>query len=234
MINPSLDISRLSNDFSTGEIILIKDFFLPDFAETAHQYLYELPEENWYVTAYPAAEELKKHKNLLNTKANEPFINHLRRLALAQSKRGNFAFRFKRTWHEHDMPPEGVERELKLFFESEVMLSVVRKITGKDILQTSSSFSSCYERGDFLSRHNDGNNGLVGFVCYFTQNWEQHWGGNIEFTDRETLAPHVSFLPGFNQLLLFSIKDLAHLQHEVKIVSEHVSGKRMAFSCWFK
>jgi Rps23 Pro-64 3,4-dihydroxylase Tpa1-like proline 4-hydroxylase len=114
------------------------------------------------------------------------------------------------------------------------LIQVIRDVTGKNIAETSSFFSSCYEKGDFLARHNDGNNGSIGFVYYVTQNWEQSSGSNIEFMDRKTLEPYVSHFPNYNKLLLFSIKDLPDLQHEVKMVSEDAKEKRLAFSAWFK
>jgi Rps23 Pro-64 3,4-dihydroxylase Tpa1-like proline 4-hydroxylase len=234
MINAGLELSKLRNDFAAREIIVIDEFFEPSFAKQAFDCLNTALESNWYVSCYPMAPGMKKHKNLLNTKPNESFINHLRKLALSQYSDGNFSFRFKRTWYENDMPPEGAERELKLKFESDTMLSLIRQITGKNISKAASSFSSCYEKGDFLARHNDGNNGSLGFVYYLTPDWKTTWGGNIEFMNRKTLEPYVTFSPGYNQLLLFSIKDLAHLQHEVKMVSKDANGKRLAFSGWFK
>lgn len=234
MINTDLDIFKLKKAFSKSEILMIDDFCLPDFAKKLSNFLNDLPEEKWYVSCCPIAEGVKKHKNFMNTEKNQPFINHFRMLALEQYNKDNYAYRFKRTWYAKDMPPAGPELDLKHLFESSNLIQFIRDVTGKDIVETNGFFSSCYEKGDFLARHNDGNNGLIGFVYYVTQNWEQSWGGNIEFMDRKTLEPYVSHFPTYNKLLLFSIKDLSHLQHEVKMITEHAEEKRLAFSGWFK
>lgn len=234
MINPDLNVLELKETFSEREILMIDDFCVSDFAMKVSDYLNHLPEEKWYVTCCPIAEKVRQYKSFLNTEKNQPFINHLSKVALEQYKKGNYAYRFKRTYYANDMPPEGPELDLKCLFESRDLIQVVRQITGKDISGINSFFSSCYENGDFLARHSDEGNGIVGFVYYVTQNWEEAWGGNIEFVERKTLQTHASHFPNYNNLLLFSIKDLPHIQHEVKMISEYAKEKRLAFSGWFK
>jgi len=234
IVHNAIDISQFRDIFRVKKMVLIENFCKPEFAELLYQYFDDLPREKWYVSTYPESVQHIRPKHTLNVASNAAFIRHFRSVADAEFAKDAYAFRFKRTRYPNNLPEPGPELLLYQYLNSRVFLDVLEEVIGTQLESMNGSFASCYESGDFLARHNDANNGVVGFVLYLSKNWQADWGGEIEFMNRDTLAPHSSLLPGFNKLLIFSINELRELQHEVKMISNKATGKRLAYSGWFR
>lgn len=232
--NNAIDISQFRDIFRAQKMVLIENFCTPEFAGLLHQHFNDMPSENWYVSTYPESVKHVRPKHTLNVPSNAAFIRHFRSVANAQFSKGDYAFRFKRTRYPNNLPEPGPELTLYQYFNSRAFLDVLEEVIDAQLESMNGSFASCYERGDFLARHNDANNGVVGFVLYLSKNWQPDWGGEIEFMNRETLETHTSLLPSFNKLLIFSINELKDLQHEVKMISDNANEKRLAYSGWFR
>lgn len=230
----AIDISQLKEVFQRQKMVTINGFLTTPFAHSMFEYLNQYPAEKWYVSTYPESPKLLRPKNTLNTPTNKAFIHHFQSVAERHFEEGNYAFRFKKSRYVNNTPPEGPELQLKRYLQSRAFFDLLGHVIGSELNEMNGSFASCYEKGDFLARHNDGNNGTVGFVLYLSKDWQPEWGGEIEFMDRDTLEPHFALSPGFNKLLVFSIDQLKHLQHEVKRISDKATGKRFAYSGWFK
>eukprot|EP00928_Gymnodinium_smaydae_P021828 TRINITY_DN18545_c0_g1_i1.p1 TRINITY_DN18545_c0_g1~~TRINITY_DN18545_c0_g1_i1.p1 ORF type:complete len:347 (+),score=53.57 TRINITY_DN18545_c0_g1_i1:62-1042(+) len=89
-----------------------------------------------------------------------------------------------------------------------------------------------YRPGDFLSPHNDGQDGrALSFILCLTKNWNESWGGSFWWLRG---AP-VEYKPAFNSLYLFlPTEDSQHMVSSV--VSEPEAGddlRRLTVSGWF-
>ncbi|MBO3699064.1 2OG-Fe(II) oxygenase family protein [Roseivirga sp. E12] len=233
MFNSQLDKETLNTQFAENKLLVIEKFLEPEFAQRAFDYLNNKPDSEWYLAFCPVLRGTRKSLNLLNNKQNRPSLSKLNELVKEQYELGEFSFKFKRSVYEAKLPLHGPERELVDLFKSESLLRLIKTVTNKDLSGTDSLFTSCYETGDFLAKHDDGDNGEIGFIYYLCPDWNTEWGGHLKFTQKKNGETYANFAPGYNQLLLFAIRDLKNLNHEVTPISEGAKAKRIAFSGWF-
>ncbi|MDB5702159.1 MAG: proline hydroxylase [Sphingomonadales bacterium] len=89
--------------------------------------------------------------------------------------------------------------------------------------------ATAYGPGDFLSRHDDnvvGKRRLGAYVLGLTKNWQQQWGGALQF---HAGAPE-TWTPAFNTLALFVVPQ----QHSVDHVSSDADRLRLSVTGWLR
>ena len=114
---------------------------------------------------------------------------------------------------------------------SEVVLQMVRRVTGISDISSASTQVTRYTPGHFLTRHNDvvpSERRRVAYVLGFTRRWHPDWGGLLQFYSQDG-TPQDAWAPGFNDLMLFDV----HRVHAVTYVTPFAGAPRLAISGWF-
>ncbi|GAB5522887.1 MAG: hypothetical protein Roseis2KO_07590 [Roseivirga sp.] len=230
MTNKNLNLVELKNCYLENNQVLIKGFAEPDFAESIYQAINEIEPDKWDHYFFPESSMSRVMKKIPLIDDNKIFLQLSMALARLEYEKGNFSYSFKKPSAYRDAKAQGLYARCKAFLESECFKSTVAKIAGLNHLKLENWFISKYEEGDFLSKHNDTENGKIGFVFYLSKKWEPSYGGSLEFYLRKTGEHLFSYEPDFNQLLLFAIENDPPLLHEVLPVKADV--ERIAISGW--
>lgn len=87
---------------------------------------------------------------------------------------------------------------------------------------------ACYNAGEFYALHRDnphGKNGrVISTVYYLHQAWEDHWGGQLHFKDKNNVWH--TLVPKPNRIALFQ----SDLLHEVQLAQQ----QRLSITAWLR
>jgi SM-20-related protein len=110
-------------------------------------------------------------------------------------------------------------------------VDVIKFVTGEQGIRQRSGMATSYRPGCFLRTHNDEGGGQerkVAYVLGFTREWQEDWGGALNFTDQSARTAQV-LVPGFNELSMFRVPR----DHFVSQVANYAKGQRLAVTGWF-
>jgi Rps23 Pro-64 3,4-dihydroxylase Tpa1-like proline 4-hydroxylase len=114
---------------------------------------------------------------------------------------------------------------------NEDLLKTFSKVSQQNILQASAQ-ATCYQKGDFLTRHNDvvpTEGRVYAYVLGLTKQWHPDWGGLLQFFEPDG-TPTTSFAPQFNSLTVFDVSKI----HSVTYVTPFAKHKRLSITGWFR
>ena len=89
-------------------------------------------------------------------------------------------------------------------------------------------FASIFDRGDFLSIHEDGDYALA-FILNLSQDWRYEYGGCLAVFDEDQVK---MVLPEFNSLVVLKLKEEG-IKHFVTQVSTFAPDVRIAIGGWY-
>ena len=125
------------------------------------------------------------------------------------------------------------EFKLRKILNSELFLNFLNNITGLELKQLTTMFMSKYNAGNFLSTHSDKGNGKLAFVINLTKYWKPQYGGNLHFLNDSRSEIIDTYVPGFNNLVLFHVPEENGIPHYVGHVAPNVKYSRFAISGWY-
>lgn len=118
------------------------------------------------------------------------------------------------------------------FLNSPPFLDFAREVTGVRGITHVDAQATCYERGHFLTEHDDRDDAkrrVAAYVLNFTREWRADWGGELAF-----VAPdgHVAeaYTPAFNALNLFRVPQ----RHFVGCVAPFAPRARYSITGWIR
>ena len=128
--------------------------------------------------------------------------------------------------------PNDPLHQMHWFMNSSEVLSFMRILTGDNTISKADSYASKYQRGHFLTAHDDRHDKhdrAAAYVVSMTKRWEKNWGGHLAFFDD---AGNISeaFIPSFNTLNIFLIPQM----HSVQLVSPFAGEDRTSFLGWLQ
>lgn len=124
-----------------------------------------------------------------------------------------------------------VLKHFKMQINNEDLLKTFSKVSQQNILQASAQ-ATCYQKGDFLTRHNDvvpTEGRVYAYVLGLTKQWHPDWGGLLQFFEPDG-TPTISFAPQFNSLTVFDVSKI----HSVTYVTPFAKHKRLSITGWFR
>lgn len=237
MINPELDLDKLSKEFKQTKVVRINNFFTKEYAEIFYNFLSkEMPRNWWYSSTFPKrpgiTEKTDNTRLISNTETNIE-LSYKRALADEHFSIGNFSYSFKRTIDNHNIECPCKECNVKRYLKSEEAISFINKVTNYGVVETKTLFSSLYEKDDFLSIHHDGPNGKIGFVYNLCPDWKPDWGGLLHTLTMDKNNVVNTYVPGFNTLTMFDSSTETGYPHYVShVVNKNV--QRFSFTGWYK
>jgi SM-20-related protein len=235
MINPSLDVGALANEFKTDRRLMVHNFLQADIAERMRSACKQhVPFSRHYVLNNMYHSKTAVEMDNL-TQQDKESIN--KQVFSAASQGVGFIYEgyFKR---EIKTDPNSVAN-LELAFlhqvfdylSSEEVLSTIKQITGnQDIIGAEPQYTR-YAPGHFLTRHLDvipGHARRYAFVLGLTKGWHPDWGGLLQFYEQDG-TPRNAWIPQFNVLSLF---DVSHI-HSVTYVTPFAAEQRLSLTGWF-
>lgn len=120
-------------------------------------------------------------------------------------------------------------------FKSEMnkksLLETFSQVSQQNIIKASAQ-ATCYQKGDFLTRHNDvvpSEGRVYAYVLGLTKQWHPDWGGLLQFFEQDG-TPTMSFAPQFNSLTIFDVSKI----HSVTYVTPFAKSKRLSITGWFR
>ncbi|WP_105255007.1 2OG-Fe(II) oxygenase [Pseudoalteromonas sp. T1lg75] len=124
-----------------------------------------------------------------------------------------------------------VLKALFSYLNSKPVLNEFAEMSGQKIIRASAQ-ATCYDKGYFLTRHNDvvpSEGRVYAYVLGLTPQWHPDWGGLLQFYEQDG-TPTRSYSPIFNSLTIFDV----HKIHAVTYVAPYASAKRYSLTGWFR
>jgi Rps23 Pro-64 3,4-dihydroxylase Tpa1-like proline 4-hydroxylase len=226
MINDLSDKEDLTNIFKEKKRLKINNFLKESYAELLFQYLNNYKEWN-------LATGIDKNKY---EKKNIPQNNNINNLQIKNVNnafsKDQFCYIFNRFMNGNNMSFH--EFSLRQILSSQNFINQLNEITGLELTKLTTLFASKYKSGNFLSTHSDKGNGRLAFVINLTKFWKPSYGGNLHFMNNDRTEIIDTFVPGFNNLIIFYIPPDIGIPHYVSHVINGVKYNRYAISGWFE
>ncbi len=146
--------------------------------------------------------------------------------ALHAKRDNRFSFSFKRS--RYIEAPHSVLSGIALEFRKTLIdkLSSSLPINGL----TKGGFIASFNKGDFLTYHNDNVKGKYAFVYNLSQGWQPKFGGQLELFPKKYRFYKKVLTPEFNSLLLLKLD--YPMYHQVAMVASPTHQQRITITGW--
>ena len=225
IINNIENIEEIKNIFQEKRRIKIDNILKNEFAELLYKQAFF--EKNWVLSSGINKIKYEKPDNAQNQKANNLQIKNVG----GAFGKNEFSYVFYRTMN--NVRPQFPEFILRKIMGSHQFIDFLNSITGLDLKVLNTLFMSKYKSGNFLSPHSDKGNGKLAFVINLSKNWKPQYGGNLHFLNDDRTEIIDTFVPEFNNLVLFYVPEPDGIPHYVSHVVQNVQQSRFAISGWF-
>ena len=225
ILNNIDNIDELTLNFEKNKKLKINNFLNIQIAEAIYKQVYL--EKNWLLASGINKNKYEKVDNISNQKANMLQIKNV----ISSFGNDQFSYIFYRSMNASTM--SYLEFVIRQTLSSPEFIEILNKITNLGLTKLTTLFLSKYKTGNFLSPHSDNGNGRLAFVLNLTKNWKPQYGGVLHFMDENRIEIIESFVPGFNNFIIFYVPDGKGIPHFVSHVSPNVKFSRFAITGWF-
>lgn len=153
--------------------------------------------------------------------------------AHARAREGDFQYRYEALRvPDEDERTGDLLSEFAQLMQSDVMLELLRFVTGHGELSFTDGQATAYGPGDFLTGHDDdveGKGRLAAYVFGLTPGWRLEWGGLLLFHGEHDRTVE-GLAPRFNTLDLFRVPQ----RHSVSEVTRAAPHRRYAVTGWLR
>jgi hypothetical protein len=218
-------IEIIAAEFQLKMRVRINNILKQEFAELLYKQAYL--EKNWVLSSGINKNKYEKADNAQKQKAN----------GLQAKNVGNafgkneFSYIFYRTMN--NVRPAFPEYMLRKILGSGEFIDFLNRVTGLELKMLTTLFMSKYKSGNFLSPHSDKGNGRLAFVINLSKNWKPQYGGNLHFLNESRNEIIDSYVPDFNNLVLFYVPEPNGIPHYVSHIAPNIPYSRYAISGWF-
>lgn len=118
------------------------------------------------------------------------------------------------------------------FMAGAPLLDLLARVTGATDINFADAQATNYDKGDFLTGHDDGvagKNRRAAYVFGLTSRWRAEWGGLLLFHGGSGGIAE-GFVPAFNTLSLFAVPQ----PHSVSQVTPWAGGPRLSITGWLR
>jgi Rps23 Pro-64 3,4-dihydroxylase Tpa1-like proline 4-hydroxylase len=221
-----INIEEYKSLFEISKRVRISHFLEDHFAEALYKYSFLL--KDWILATGIDKNKYEKKNTPENNKINQLQIKNVNE-AFGKDQ---FSYIFYRAMN-NDKKMSIYEFTLRKVLNAPEFINTLNEITNLKLTKLNTLFMSKYKSGNFLSTHSDKGNGRLAFVINLTKFWKPQYGGNLHFLNEERNEIIDTFVPEFNNLVLFYIPDGNGIPHYVSQVAQNVKHSRYAISGWF-
>ena len=225
IINTIDNIELLNAEFNNHRKIKILNFLNSNFAELLFKHA--LLEKNWTLSSGIDKNKYEKANNKQNEKINNIQIKNVNN-AFGKDQ---FSYIFYRSMNSINM--SYIEFTLRKFLNSESFINILNQITNLELTQLTTMFMSKYSSGNFLSPHSDRGNGRLAFVINLTKFWKPQYGGNLHFLNENRTQIIDTYVPEFNNLIIFDVPQEYGIPHYVSHIAPNIKLSRYSVTGWF-
>jgi SM-20-related protein len=233
MINyKEIDLVRLNDQFSKDRRVVIDNFLDKEFIEKLYKYYFnDMPKSLWSATYMPSYKFPHTWEWWQNIPINRYNMEQAYQYVCSARDSSMFSYFFYKTMPEVMKTGDvGVYDETVKFFNSEIMIDFINKVTNLNVTTGEKTFVSRYAENCFLSKHTDEVNGKLAFVLHLSKNWNPDWGGlYLDLRDESNIKV---VNPSFNRLVLFEVTN-ASSPHAVTQIVNNSLNERISISGWF-
>lgn len=227
IINVRKDNEELKEKYLENKILVIENFLVPDFAIKLYKYISKIPDFKWF---YSCGIRNTKYEGRIIHKNKKRNADNIREANRSFSK-NEFSFNLKRSMDNKRGEICKYEYILRKSLSSRFFLSMISYFTDLKLTNLNQMFLSKYTSGSFLAPHSDIGNGRIAFVLNLTTNWKPQYGGILHFLNDKRNKITNSFVPSFNNLLIFYIPNEG-IPHYVSHVVPGIKNNRYAITGW--
>lgn len=231
-LNPANDPAVFGEELRRKRRVQIPDFFEPSSAERLYQAL--RANRIWYLTFNDGAENSEMP---VSSFANLPLQQ---RNLFLQRINGRATSQFQFLFIQYYIT-EAIRRgedaghplhAMHDFMNSEPCLAFMRALAGEPLLKEADVLASLYQRGHFLTNHDDSHSSrhrVAAYVVNLTKNWNANWGGHLAFFNKDGNIED-AYCPSFNTLNIFLVPQ----HHAVQQVTPFAGDVRTSFAGWLQ
>ena len=219
------NVEHYKSKFFISKKVLIQDILVEKIAELL--YKQAISEKNWVLATGFDSTKFEKKVNKQFEKANSIQIKKVQ----DKFKNDHFSYIFHRSMN--NFKPSFLEYILRKHMSSEEFIHYINQITNLNLKKLNTLFLSKYKGGNFLSPHSDKGNGKLAFVLNLTKNWKPQYGGILHFMNNEKTKIIESYLPLFNNLMLFEVPNEG-IPHFVSHVVPYIKLERYSITGWYE
>tara|TARA_A100001015_G_scaffold260701_1_gene305650 strand:+ start:1785 stop:2480 length:696 start_codon:yes stop_codon:yes gene_type:complete len=210
--------------FIISKKVQIKDILIDKVADLLFKQA--IIEKNWILATGFDNMKFEKRISKQFEKANSIQIKKIQ----DKFKNNHFSYIFHRTMN--NQKPSFLEYTLRKNMASNEFIDYLNKITNLGLSKLNTLFLSKYKGGNFLSPHSDQGNGKLAFVLNLTKNWKPQYGGILHFMNEEKTEIIESYIPLFNNLMLFEVPE-GGIPHFVSHVVPYIKQDRYSITGWY-
>ena len=225
LINYNQNLDELKEEYEKLNIIQINNILDESLAEALFKQAFL--EKNWILSTGFSKNKFQKPTSKQFENANSLQIKNVNN----HFKNDEFTYVFHRTMNNNK--PNFLEFCIRKQLNSEKFINMINKITNRSVTQLSTLFLSKYKSNHFLSPHSDKGNGKVAFVLNLSKFWKPQYGGILNFLDESRENIIKSFVPNFNNLILFEVPEDGDKPHFVSHVAPNIKHNRYAITGWY-
>lgn len=230
MLDPNLDIDRLSRAFRDRARLQIPDVLQPDAARALHDCLdREVPWDVAFIGEQGSTTLSEQGLANMARRERETLLADIHRRAA-----DGFQFHYNSymmvTAYKAGRDPDLLLHRFLEYINSDPFLAFVRGVTGVSRIRKADAQATRYAPGHFLKQHNDitpEQGREVAYVLNLTRDWQADWGGLLQFMDEEGAVVE-TIMPRFNSLTLFRVP----MNHCVSCVAPFAQRPRYAITGW--
>lgn len=225
IINKIENIDYFKTLFENKQKLKIDKFLNERFAESL--YKNAILEKNWSLSTGINNQKYDKKDIPQNQKINMLQIENVNNAF----KKDEFSYIFYRSMNGTNM--SYFEFALREILSSESFIDLLNQITNLNLTKLTTLFMSKYKSGNFLSPHSDQGNGRLAFVINLSKFWKPQYGGSLHFMNKERTEITETFVPQFNNFIIFNVPEIEGIPHFVGHVSPNIKFSRYAITGWF-
>ena len=220
-----INIELYQSIFNQKKIIQIQSILTKYFAEDLFKAA--IFEKKWTLASGFGKMKFEKPLEPKYENANHLQIKNIN----LHFKEDEFTYMFHRSMNNKNF--NKMEMLIRNQLNSPEFLDLIYQITNIRVAKLSTLFLSKYKSSHFLGPHSDKGNGKLAFVINLSKFWKPQYGGILHFLNEERTEIIDSYVPGFNNLILFEVPDDKELPHFVSHVNPYVKFNRFTITGWF-
>lgn len=228
-LNPSLDVDALAARYASVGHVVIDGLVEEEAADALYQHLRS--RDDWRRVILSGDQVVEVDRAGWATIAPEKRLEL--EDAIYAAARHAFQFRYEAIRVSDDLEDRARTvnplTDFATFMSSDMVLRLLRAVTGQHDLAFCDAQGTAYAPGDFLTGHDDevpGKNRRAAYVFGLSANWRPEWGGLLLFQQPNGMVEGV--VPGFNRLTLFKVPQT----HSVSEVTRSAPRRRYSVTGW--